>query len=151
MPQCRGAGPNRWGKPRSPRGCGASAARDLLYKKTFFQDLTRVHVCTSLCAKDRVAPCSLSFSPSLYETTTLRLCSFFSVQTKKMMQRTAASKKVPLVRFRSTTVGTSSIVEAKSRVLEHARNISRTSIKNAQPAPNVYVLFSSAIFAPANF
>ena len=71
-----------------------------------------------------------------------------------MMQRTAASKKVPLVRFRSTAVGTSSIVEAKSRVLEHARNISRTSVKNAQPAPNVYVLFvlfPAAISAPANF
>ena len=55
------------------------------------------------------------------------------------MQRSAASKKVPLVRFRSTTAGTSSIVEAKSRVLEHARNISRTSVKGAQPAPTVYV------------
>jgi len=56
------------------------------------------------------------------------------------MQRSAASKKVSLVRFRSTTAGTSSIVEAKSRVLEHARNISRTSVKGAQPAPAVYDL-----------
>lgn len=55
------------------------------------------------------------------------------------MQRSAASKKVPFVRFRSTTAGTSSIVEAKSRVLEHARNISRTSVKSAQPAPTVYL------------
>lgn len=58
-----------------------------------------------------------------------------------MMQRSVASKTVPLVRFRSTTAGTSSIVEAKSRVLEHARRISRTSVKGAQPAPAVYVFF----------
>ena len=65
-----------------------------------------------------------------------------------MLQRSAASKKVPLARFRSTTAGTSSIVEAKSRVLEHARRISRTSAKNAQPAPAVYVSLIIAIYLP---
>ena len=67
-----------------------------------------------------------------------------------MMQRSVASKKVPLVRFRSTTAGPSSIVEAKSRVREHARNISRTSVKGAQPAPTVYALIRFHSLLSAN-
>jgi len=51
--------------------------------------------------------------------------------------RVSSSAK-PLVRFRSTTAGPSgSIVDAKSRVREHARNISKTSTTNAAAAPSV--------------
>ncbi|KAF9014190.1 hypothetical protein BDQ17DRAFT_1404533 [Cyathus striatus] len=41
------------------------------------------------------------------------------------------------VRCRSTAALSSSIVDAKSRVREHARNISRTTISNATAAPSV--------------
>jgi len=57
--------------------------------------------------------------------------------------RVPSSQKNPatfFVRHRSTTaIAGSSIVDAKSRVREHARQISRSSVAKASPAPSVYV------------
>ena len=45
------------------------------------------------------------------------------------------------VRCRSTAGGASSMLEAKSRVREYARNISRSTTQNATAAPSVYAFF----------
>ena len=57
--------------------------------------------------------------------------------------RVPASQKNPttfFVRCRSTSaIASSSIVDAKSRVREHARQISRSSVAKATPTPSMYV------------
>jgi len=54
--------------------------------------------------------------------------------------RVPASQKNPFVRCRSTSViVSSSIVDAKSRVREHARQISRSSAAKATLTPSMYV------------
>jgi hypothetical protein len=50
------------------------------------------------------------------------------------------------VRWRSTKATGISMVEAKSRVTEHARNISRSTTKNAVVAPAVYDLITSRVY-----
>lgn len=57
--------------------------------------------------------------------------------------RVPANQKNPaatLVRCRSTAaISGSSIVDAKTRVREHARHISRSTVAKATPAPPMYV------------
>ena len=54
-----------------------------------------------------------------------------------------------IVRCKSTVVpAATSMVDAKSRVREHARHISRTTVSNATPAPTAYVLIVSPLFSP---
>ncbi|KAJ8517204.1 hypothetical protein ONZ45_g5580 [Pleurotus djamor] len=54
------------------------------------------------------------------------------------MRSPASAPQMAFVRCRSTTAtGGNSMIEAKSRVREHARNISRTTAQKAAPAPAV--------------
>ncbi|KAF8884830.1 acetolactate synthase [Infundibulicybe gibba] len=58
-----------------------------------------------------------------------------SFPATRMRIRGAPKSPASLVRCRSTTAGAPSMIEAKSRVREHARNISRSTTQNAAVAP----------------
>ncbi|PPQ76052.1 hypothetical protein CVT24_006857 [Panaeolus cyanescens] len=57
------------------------------------------------------------------------------VPTCTTTSKVAVAAAVNIVRSKSTVAGAFSMVEAKSRVREHARHISRTSAAKATPAP----------------
>jgi acetolactate synthase-1/2/3 large subunit len=55
------------------------------------------------------------------------------------------STTLTFTRSRSTAAANPSFLEARARVKEYARNISRSSAHNALVTPVVYVLFSSVL------
>jgi hypothetical protein len=61
------------------------------------------------------------------------------------------STSLTLTRSRSTAVTNPSFLEARARVKEHARNISRSSAHNALVTPAVYVSFSSVLLTYSSY
>ena len=70
-----------------------------------------------------------------------------SLATVKIRATSApkTSTTLTFTRSRSTAAANPSFLEARARVKEYARNISRSSAHNALVTPAVYVLFSSVL------
>ena len=94
---------------------------------------------------DRVNKFQSVALPATHSSSTLRVMSFATLKIRAT-SAPKASTSLTLTRSRSTAATSPSFLEARARVKEHARSISRTSTQNAVVSQTVYASFSSSCF-----